>query len=135
MQDNQAIDQKVEMWTDGACKGNPGPGGWGVLLRAGGHEKTLHGGELQTTNNRMELMAVIEGLRALKRTCVVTIHTDSRAFHGVRRHAASAAAARAVAEAYARRMPQRQVFTHATAAPRWGIPRPAQVERRPALRG
>ena len=59
MQDNKPNDQKVEMWTDGACKGNPGPGGWGVLMRAGGHEKTMHGGELQTTNNRMELLAVI----------------------------------------------------------------------------
>ncbi|AOB29345.1 MULTISPECIES: ribonuclease HI [Bordetella] len=70
--------QQVEMWTDGACKGNPGPGGWGVLMRAGQHEKTMHGGERQTTNNRMELMAVIEGLRALKRPCRVTIHTDSQ---------------------------------------------------------
>lgn len=61
MQDNNANDQKVEMWTDGACKGNPGPGGWGVLMRAGVHEKTMHGGEAQTTNNRMELLAVIEG--------------------------------------------------------------------------
>ena len=78
MQDNNANDQKVEMWTDGACKGNPGPGGWGVLMRAGAHEKTMHGGEAQTTNNRMELLAVIEGLRALKRPCTVTIHTDSQ---------------------------------------------------------
>ena len=78
MQDSKPIEQKVEMWTDGACKGNPGPGGWGVLMRAGAHEKTLHGGERQTTNNRMELLAVIEGLRALKRSCVVTIHTDSQ---------------------------------------------------------
>ena len=78
MQDDNANDQKVEMWTDGACKGNPGPGGWGVLMRAGAHEKTMHGGEAQTTNNRMELLAVIEGLRALKRPCVVTIHTDSQ---------------------------------------------------------
>lgn len=73
MQDDNANDQKVEMWTDGACKGNPGPGGWGVLMRAGAHEKTMHGGEAQTTNNRMELLAVIEGLRALKRPCVVPI--------------------------------------------------------------
>ncbi|MDN5844257.1 MAG: ribonuclease HI [Alcaligenaceae bacterium] len=67
----------VEIWTDGACKGNPGPGGWGALLRQGTREKTLYGGELDTTNNRMELQAVIEALRALKRRCVVTIHTDS----------------------------------------------------------
>lgn len=67
----------VQAWTDGACKGNPGPGGWGVLLRQGAHEKTLHGGEAHTTNNRMELMAVIQALQALKRRCVVTVHTDS----------------------------------------------------------
>ncbi len=54
----------VEMWTDGACKGNPGPGGWGVLMRSGGHEKTFFGGDPKTTNNRMEILAVIEGLRA-----------------------------------------------------------------------
>lgn len=69
---------QVEMWTDGACKGNPGPGGWGVLMRAGAYEKTLHGGEAGTTNNRMELLAVIEGLRTLKRPCRVVIHTDSQ---------------------------------------------------------
>ncbi|ARP83611.1 ribonuclease HI [Bordetella genomosp. 8] len=68
----------VELWTDGACKGNPGPGGWGVLMRSGTHEKTLHGGEMATTNNRMELMAVIQGLAALKRPCQVTIHVDSQ---------------------------------------------------------
>ena len=68
---------RVDAWTDGACKGNPGPGGWGVLLRQGPHEKSLHGGEPATTNNRMELMAVIQALRALKRRCVVTVHTDS----------------------------------------------------------
>lgn len=68
----------VEIWTDGACKGNPGPGGWGALLRSGEHEKTLHGGEAHTTNNRMELLAVIEALRALKRTCRVVLHTDSQ---------------------------------------------------------
>jgi len=65
------------MYTDGACKGNPGPGGWGVLLRSGPHEKELWGGERETTNNRMELMAVIEGLRALKRPCQVTLFLDS----------------------------------------------------------
>ena len=58
--------QKVLMWTDGACSGNPGPGGWGVLLRYGVHEKELYGGESATTNNRMEMMAVIQGLSALK---------------------------------------------------------------------
>ena len=67
----------VEMFTDGACKGNPGPGGWGVLLRCGEHEKHLHGGEAHTTNNRMELMAVIEGLRSLKKDCLVAVTTDS----------------------------------------------------------
>lgn len=68
---------QVEIWTDGACKGNPGPGGWGVWLRSGTHEKELFGGEKQTTNNRMELTAVIEALSSLKRTCDVTVHTDS----------------------------------------------------------
>lgn len=68
----------VELFTDGACKGNPGPGGWGVLLRAGLAEKELFGGEPLTTNNRMELMAVIQGLGALKRPCHVRIMTDSQ---------------------------------------------------------
>ena len=67
----------VEMWTDGACKGNPGPGGWGAWMRAGSHERELWGGEAHTTNNRMELMAVIQGLRALNRPCHVTLHVDS----------------------------------------------------------
>ena len=68
----------VEIYTDGACKGNPGPGGWGVLLRAGnGHEKELFGGERETTNNRMELMAVIQALQALKRPCAVSLYLDS----------------------------------------------------------
>ncbi|WP_373187670.1 ribonuclease HI [Halopseudomonas sp.] len=67
----------IEIFTDGACKGNPGPGGWGVLLRLGEHEKSLHGGELMTTNNRMELMAAIMGLRALKKTAQVILTTDS----------------------------------------------------------
>ncbi len=67
----------IEIFTDGACKGNPGPGGWGVLLRLGEHEKSLYGGELATTNNRMELMAAIMGLRALKRFAKVTLTTDS----------------------------------------------------------
>nr|VFJ56409.1 MAG: ribonuclease HI [Candidatus Kentron sp. DK]VFJ65376.1 MAG: ribonuclease HI [Candidatus Kentron sp. DK] len=68
----------VEIFTDGACRGNPGPGGWGVLLRYRGHEKTLSGAERQTTNNRMELTAAIEGLDALKRRCSVTLTTDSQ---------------------------------------------------------
>ena len=67
----------VEIFTDGACRGNPGPGGWGALLRWGTREKELFGGEPQTTNNRMELTAVIEALASLKRTCDVTIYTDS----------------------------------------------------------
>lgn len=68
----------VEIWTDGACKGNPGWGGWGALLRQGRHEKTLYGGQPDTTNNRMELLAVIEALKALKRRCDVVVHTDSQ---------------------------------------------------------
>ena len=68
---------KVIIYTDGACKGNPGPGGWGVLLKAEGVERELFGGEDLTTNNRMELMAVIEALRALKRPCDVTLFLDS----------------------------------------------------------
>ncbi len=67
----------IEIFTDGACKGNPGPGGWGVLLRLGEHQKTLFGGEQQTTNNRMELTAAIEGLRALKKPARVVLTTDS----------------------------------------------------------
>ena len=68
---------EVEMFTDGACRGNPGPGGWGVILRAGGAEKELSGGEPLTTNNRMELLAAINGLQALKRPCKVDLWTDS----------------------------------------------------------
>ena len=68
----------VVIYTDGACKGNPGPGGWGVLLQAGGTEKELFGGELATTNNRMELLAVIRALEALKRPCDVTLYLDSQ---------------------------------------------------------
>lgn len=67
----------VEMWSDGACKGNPGVGGWGVWMRSGGHEQELFGGEPMTTNNQMELQAVIEGLKALSKKCEVTLHVDS----------------------------------------------------------
>ena len=69
---------EVVIYTDGACKGNPGPGGWGVWLKSGSHEKKLFGGEANTTNNRMELMAVIEGLTALKRPCKVMVYLDSQ---------------------------------------------------------
>ncbi len=69
---------KVDIFTDGACSGNPGPGGYGTILRAGGVEKELSGGEANTTNNRMELMAVIIGLKALRRPCDITIYTDSQ---------------------------------------------------------
>lgn len=72
------MSEVVELFTDGACKGNPGTGGWGVLMRYDGREKALCGGEHNTTNNRMELMAVIEGLNALKRPCAVAITTDSQ---------------------------------------------------------
>ena len=68
----------IEIFTDGACRGNPGPGGWGVILRAGSHQKELFGGEQSTTNNRMELRAAIEGLAALKRPSRVTVTTDSQ---------------------------------------------------------
>ena len=68
----------IEIYTDGACKGNPGPGGWGVLLKSAGTEKELFGGEPATTNNRMELMAVIQALSALKRPCEVTLFLDSQ---------------------------------------------------------
>lgn len=75
----------VELFTDGACSGNPGPGGWGVVLRYQGHERELSGGEVQTTNNRMELMAAIRGLEALRRPCRVRVVTDSRYVHdGIR---------------------------------------------------
>jgi len=69
---------KIEIYTDGACKGNPGTGGWGALLVMGDQEKELCGGERDTTNNRMELMAVIEALKALTRPCEVVLHTDSQ---------------------------------------------------------
>jgi ribonuclease HI len=67
----------VEIFTDGACRGNPGPGGWAALLRTGDKEREISGGEALTTNNRMELRAAIEGLNALKKPCLVKIHTDS----------------------------------------------------------
>ncbi len=70
--------KKVEIFTDGACKGNPGPGGWGALLRLGQHEKLLSGGEAHTTNNRMEMTAAIRALEALVEPCEVDLHTDSR---------------------------------------------------------
>ena len=68
---------RVDIWTDGACSGNPGPGGWGVLLRYGSHEKELSGGEAETTNNRMELLAAITALESLTRASAITIVTDS----------------------------------------------------------
>lgn len=71
-------EKRIEIYTDGACSGNPGPGGWGVLLRWNGHEKELCGGEGDTTNNRMEMMAVIEALGALKGASVVDLYTDSK---------------------------------------------------------
>jgi ribonuclease HI len=84
----------VEIYTDGACKGNPGPGGWGAILRSNGKERELSGGESPTTNNRMELMAAIEALNALKKPCHVQLYTDSnyvrdgitRWIHGWRRN-------------------------------------------------
>jgi ribonuclease HI len=69
---------KVVIYTDGACSGNPGPGGWGAVLISGGHRKDLWGGEPATTNNRMELMAAIQALEALKKSCEVEVHTDSK---------------------------------------------------------
>jgi ribonuclease HI len=85
---------EVEIFTDGACKGNPGPGGWGAVLRSNGRERELSGGESPTTNNRMELMAAIEALKALKKPCHVQLYTDSnyvrdgitRWIHGWRRN-------------------------------------------------
>jgi ribonuclease HI len=70
--------KKIDLYTDGACSGNPGPGGWGVVLRYGDKERELSGGERETTNNRMELTAVIRGLAALKEPCAVTLYTDSQ---------------------------------------------------------
>ena len=73
-----AMKNTVVMYTDGACRGNPGPGGWGVSLQYNGHSKTLKGSEPETTNNRMELMAVISGLNELKRGCNIKLYTDSK---------------------------------------------------------
>jgi len=73
---------EVSIWTDGACSGNPGPGGWGAILRIGAHEKELFGGEASTTNNRMELTGAIAALEALKRPCMVHLHTDSNYLKG-----------------------------------------------------
>lgn len=70
--------KEVVIYTDGACSGNPGPGGWAAILRCGGHEKELSGGEAETTNNRMELTAVIRALEALKEPCRVTLYSDSK---------------------------------------------------------
>jgi ribonuclease HI len=69
---------RIDIFTDGACSGNPGPGGWGAILRAGSHEKEISGGEALTTNNRMELMAAIRALESIKKPSAVTVHTDSR---------------------------------------------------------
>ncbi|MDZ4761179.1 MAG: ribonuclease HI [Alphaproteobacteria bacterium] len=68
----------IEIWTDGACSGNPGPGGWGVLMKSGGRETELHGGEPATTNNRMELMAAIKALESARAGAAITLHTDSQ---------------------------------------------------------
>jgi ribonuclease HI len=75
---NTADSKVVEIYTDGACKGNPGVGGWGALLRYAGHEREIFGGEKLTTNNRMELLAAIRALESLKRSCKVHLHTDSQ---------------------------------------------------------
>lgn len=75
-------EDKVEIWTDGACSGNPGPGGWGALMRFNGSERRISGGEPSTTNNRMEIRAAIEALVALKRPCAVRLHTDSAYLRG-----------------------------------------------------
>jgi ribonuclease HI len=72
------VTTKVVIYTDGACRGNPGPGGWGAILIYGGHEKEMSGGEPDTTNNRMELMAAIQALEALTRPCAIELHTDSQ---------------------------------------------------------
>jgi ribonuclease HI len=76
------VSQRVSIWTDGACSGNPGPGGWGAILRYGDREKELNGGEALSTNNRMELTAAIEALQSLTRPCQVVLHTDSQYLRG-----------------------------------------------------
>jgi len=76
------MSQRVEIWTDGACSGNPGPGGWGAILLFGAHRKELCGGEAATTNNRMELMAAISALEALTRDCAADVYTDSNYLRG-----------------------------------------------------
>jgi ribonuclease HI len=76
------VSRRVSIWTDGACSGNPGPGGWGAVLRYGGYEKEIKGGEAFTTNNRMELTAAIEALQSLNRACEVRLHTDSQYLRG-----------------------------------------------------
>jgi ribonuclease HI len=76
------VSERVSIWTDGACSGNPGRGGWGVVMTAGAHRKELSGGEAATTNNRMELMAAIKALEALTRSCEVDLHTDSAYLRG-----------------------------------------------------
>lgn len=78
MKDEVKVLNPIDIYTDGACKGNPGPGGWGALLKSADARKELFGGELGTTNNRMEMMAVIEALTALKRPCKVRLHVDSQ---------------------------------------------------------
>lgn len=75
---NDPAMKQVDIFTDGACKGNPGPGGWAAILRMGAHEKELTGGQVATTNNRMEMTAILRGLSALNEPCAVTVHTDSR---------------------------------------------------------
>ena len=98
---------RVEIFTDGACKGNPGPGGWGALLRMGENEKELSGGEANTTNNRMEMLAAIRALDALTRPCAVDLHTDStyvrdgitKWIHGWKRNGWRTAAKKPVANA------------------------------------
>lgn len=76
------MSERVSIWTDGACSGNPGPGGWGAVLRYGAQEKELRGGAAMTTNNRMELTAAIEALKSLKRPCPVSLHTNSQYLRG-----------------------------------------------------
>ena len=76
--DKKVDSNAVTIYTDGACRGNPGPGGWGVSLRYNGTHKSLYGGDLQTTNNRMELMAAIKALESLKRPCAISLYTDSK---------------------------------------------------------